>query len=53
MDNADDVARDDSDDDFEFNDDEDGFVMMTPAVTMSKKIAAESTVSKIFYAVNI
>jgi hypothetical protein len=37
MDNADDVGRDDSDVDFEFTDDEDGFMMMTPAVTMSQK----------------
>jgi hypothetical protein len=49
MDNADDVARDDSDDDFEFTDDENGFVMMTPAVTMSQKIAAESAASKISF----
>jgi hypothetical protein len=47
MDDADDVARDDSDDELEFTDDEDGFLMMTPAVTMSQKIAAESTASKV------
>jgi hypothetical protein len=35
MDNADDVANDDSDDDLKFTDDEDGFVMMTLAVKMS------------------
>jgi hypothetical protein len=34
-DNADDVANDDSDDDREFTDDDDGFVMMTPAATLS------------------
>jgi hypothetical protein len=35
MDIADDVANNDSNDDQEFTDDEDDFVMMTPAVTMS------------------
>jgi hypothetical protein len=35
MDNVDDVANDDSDDDREFTDDEDNFVMMTPTATMS------------------
>jgi hypothetical protein len=35
MDNADDVANDDSDDEHDFTDDEDSFVMMTPTVTMS------------------
>jgi hypothetical protein len=35
MDNADDVANDDSDDECDFTDDEDSFVMMTPTVTMS------------------
>jgi hypothetical protein len=35
MNNADDVARDDSDDELEFTDDEDGFLMMTHVVTMS------------------
>jgi hypothetical protein len=35
MDNANDVANNDSNDDQEFTDDEDDFVMMTPAVTMS------------------
>jgi hypothetical protein len=49
MDNADDVARDDSDDELEFTDDEDGFVMMTPAVTMSQKIATESAASKVSF----
>jgi hypothetical protein len=34
MDNVDDIAKDDSDEDREFTDDEDGFGMMTPAVTM-------------------
>jgi hypothetical protein len=37
MDNANDVARDDSDDELEFTDDEDDFVMMTPTVRMSQK----------------
>jgi hypothetical protein len=49
MDNADDVARDDSDDDFKFTDDEDSFVMMTPAVTMSQKIVTESAASKVSF----
>jgi hypothetical protein len=49
MDNADDVARDDSDDELEFTDDEDSFVMMTPAITMSQKIAAESVASKVCF----
>jgi hypothetical protein len=35
MDNADDVGKDDSDDDRKFTDDKDGFVMMTPIVMMS------------------
>jgi hypothetical protein len=35
MDNDDDVANDDSDDNREFTNDEDDFVMMTPAVTTS------------------
>jgi hypothetical protein len=39
MNNADDVANNDSDDDYEFTDDEDDLVMMTPTVTMSQKIA--------------
>jgi hypothetical protein len=39
MNNADDVANNDSDDDCEFTDDEDDLVMMTPTVTMSQKIA--------------
>jgi hypothetical protein len=49
MDNADDVARDDSDDELEFTDDEDSFVMMTPAIMMSQKIAAESVASKVCF----
>jgi hypothetical protein len=40
MDNADDTVNDDFDDDREFTDDEDGFVMMTPAIMMSQKLAA-------------
>jgi hypothetical protein len=35
MDNGMDVANDDSNDDHDFIDDEDGFVMMTPAATLS------------------
>jgi hypothetical protein len=35
MDNGMDVANDDSNDDRDFIDDEDGFVMMTPAATLS------------------
>jgi hypothetical protein len=46
MENTDDVANDDSDDDREFTDDEDGFVLMTPTVTMSQKIADESAATK-------
>jgi hypothetical protein len=42
MDNADDVARDDSDDELEFTNDEDDFLMMALVVTMSQKIAVES-----------
>jgi hypothetical protein len=49
MDNADDVGRDDSDVDFEFTDDEDGFMMMTHAVTMSQKIAAKFVTSKVSF----
>jgi hypothetical protein len=48
MDNADDVARDDSNDDVEFPNDEDNFVIMILAVTMSQKIAAESAASNVF-----
>jgi hypothetical protein len=46
MDDADDVARDDSDDELEFTDDEDGFFMMTLSDTMSQKIATKSAASK-------
>jgi hypothetical protein len=35
MDDADDVAREDSDVELEFTDDEDGFLMMTPTDMMS------------------
>jgi hypothetical protein len=49
MDAADDVARDDSDDELEFTEDEDGFLMMTPANTMSQKIASESAASKVSF----
>jgi hypothetical protein len=49
MDNADDVANDDSNDDREFTNDEDGFVIMTPPVTMSQKIAAKSAATKISF----
>jgi hypothetical protein len=49
MDNADDVARDDFDDELEFNDDEEGFLMMTPAITMSQKIATESAAAKVSF----
>jgi hypothetical protein len=37
-----DAANDESDDKNEFTDDEDGFVMMTPAAMLSQKIATES-----------
>jgi hypothetical protein len=43
MDNADDVAND------EFTYDEDGFMMMTPAVMMSQKIATESAATKVSF----
>jgi hypothetical protein len=36
MGNVDDDARDDSDDEYEFTDDEDGFVIMTLAVTVTE-----------------
>jgi hypothetical protein len=49
MDNADDVARDDSDDELEFTNDEDDFLMMALVVTMSQKIAAESVASKVSF----
>jgi hypothetical protein len=49
MDNTDDVANDDSDDDREFTNDEDSFVMMTPVVTMSQTIAAESATTNISF----
>jgi hypothetical protein len=49
MDNADDFANDDSDDDHEFTDDEDSFVMMTPTGTMSQKIATESAFTKVSF----
>jgi hypothetical protein len=52
MDDADDVARDDSNDDVEFPNDDDSFVIMIPVVTMSQKIVVESAASKVFYAVN-
>lgn len=48
-DNIDDVANDDFDDECEFSNDEDNFVMMTPAVTMSQKIAAESATAKVSF----
>jgi hypothetical protein len=48
-DNLDDVANDDFDDECEFTNDEDNFVMMTPAVTMSQKIAAESATAKVSF----
>jgi hypothetical protein len=47
--NDDDVEVGDSDDEDEFTDDEDGFVMMTPTVTLSQKIATESAASKISF----
>jgi hypothetical protein len=47
--NDDDVEAGDSDDEGEFTDDEDGFVMMTPTVTLSQKIAVESAASKISF----
>jgi hypothetical protein len=47
--NDDDAEAGDSDDEDEFTDDEDGFVMMTPTVTLSQKIAAESAASKISF----
>jgi hypothetical protein len=46
MDNADDIGKDDSDDNHEFTNDEDGFVMMTPVVMMSQTITAKSTATK-------
>jgi hypothetical protein len=49
MENADDVANDDFDDDREFTDDEDGFLMMTPTVMMSQKIATESVATMISF----
>jgi hypothetical protein len=49
MDNANDVARDDSDDELEFTNDEDGFLMMTHAVTMSQKIATEFAATKVSF----
>jgi hypothetical protein len=48
-DNADDVANDDSDNDREFTDDEDVFVMMTHAATLSQKIATKSIVTKVSF----
>jgi hypothetical protein len=46
--NVDDVANDDSDDDLEFTDDEDGFLMMTPTVTMCQKIDESATINVSF-----
>jgi hypothetical protein len=53
MANVDDVENDDSDDDREFADDEDCFVMMTPAVTMLQKIAAESAMTMVSFTSSI
>jgi hypothetical protein len=49
MDNANNVANDDSDDDREFTDDEDCFVMMTHIITMSQKIAIKSAAMKVSF----
>jgi hypothetical protein len=49
MDDVNDVAREDSDDELKFTDDEDIFLMMIPADTMSQKIATESTASKVSF----
>jgi hypothetical protein len=46
---VDDVANDDSDDDLEFTNDEDGFLMMTPAVTVCQKIADESAATNVSF----
>jgi hypothetical protein len=44
-----DVANDESDDDREFTDDEDDFIMMTPAATLSQKIAMESATTQVSF----
>jgi hypothetical protein len=49
MDNVDDVANNDSDDDHEFTDDEDGFVMMTPVAMLSQKITIKSATTKVSF----
>jgi hypothetical protein len=49
MDNVDDVANDDSDDNCEFSDDEDDFVMMKHAAMPSQKIATESATTKVSF----
>jgi hypothetical protein len=47
--NVDDVDAGNSDDEDEFTDDEDGFVMMTSVVTLSQKIVAESAASNVSF----
>jgi hypothetical protein len=49
MENTDDIANDDSDDNREFTDDENSFVMMTHAIMMSQKIVAESATTKVCF----
>jgi hypothetical protein len=46
---ADDTTNDDSDEDREFTDDEDDFIMMTPTATLSQKIATESAATKVSF----
>jgi hypothetical protein len=49
MDNANDIVNDNSNDDREFTDDEDCFIMMTPTTTLSQKIAIESIATKVSF----
>jgi hypothetical protein len=49
MDIANDIVNDDSNDDREFTDDEDCFIMMTPTATLSQKIATESIATKVSF----